>query len=53
MEGKGEGFHIRLPGVVFTGPNVMIYPQKIWFSEVSMDDVEAILSVLDGCVSVK
>ena len=40
-------------GLCTTGPNVMIYPQKVWFSEVSMDDVDAILSFLDGCVSVK
>jgi (2Fe-2S) ferredoxin len=29
-----------------TGPNIMIYPQKIWFSEVTHDDVPEILQTL-------
>jgi len=31
-------------GLCKKGPNVMIYPQKIWFSEVSVDDTEEIIS---------
>ncbi len=28
------------------GPNVMIYPQGIWFSKTTLDDVDAILDVV-------
>lgn len=28
------------------GPNVMIYPQGIWFSKSTLDDVDAILGVV-------
>ena len=31
-------------GLCAKGPNVMIYPQKIWFSDVSTDDVDLIIS---------
>ena len=31
------------------GSNVMIYPQKVWFSEVFSDDVDEIVSTI-GCV---
>ena len=30
-------------GICETGPNVMIYPQKILFSGVTLDDVDAIV----------
>ncbi|MBW1799673.1 MAG: (2Fe-2S) ferredoxin domain-containing protein [Deltaproteobacteria bacterium] len=30
-------------GLCNKGPNVMIYPQGIWFSEVSVDDLDPIL----------
>lgn len=30
-----------------TGPNVMIYPQRIWFSEVSRDDVGEIVTTIE------
>ncbi|SDZ94635.1 hypothetical protein SAMN05660420_00833 [Desulfuromusa kysingii] len=33
-------------GLCEKGANVMIYPQKIWFSEVAPDDVAAILATL-------
>ncbi len=41
-------------GLCATGPNVMIYPQKVLFSGVSPDDVDGIVSaierfVADGC----
>ncbi len=31
-------------GLCGKGPNVMIYPQKVWFSEVSTDDIGIIIS---------
>ena len=34
-------------GLCATGPNVMLYPQKLWFSEVSTDDVEGIISKVE------
>lgn len=34
-------------GVCAQGPNVMIYPQKIWFSEVFPDDVDEIVSTIE------
>ncbi len=35
-------------GLCGKGPNVMIYPQKIWFSEVSIDDVGQIVSQIEA-----
>mgnify|MGYP001806961170 CR=1 FL=1 len=37
-------------GVCSAGPNVMIYPQKVWFSNVSPDDVDEIIAVIESCV---
>ena len=37
-------------GLCNKGPNVMIYPQGIWFSEVSVDDVHPILSKVEEIV---
>jgi len=34
-------------GLCVNGPNVMIYPQRIWFSEVSPDDVDEIVSAIE------
>ena len=34
-------------GVCDAGPNIMIYPQKIWLSEVTKDDVPEILQLLE------
>jgi (2Fe-2S) ferredoxin len=34
-------------GLCARGSNVMIYPQKIWFSEVSPDDVGEIISTIE------
>ncbi len=34
-------------GLCEKGPNVMIYPQKIWFFEVSPDDVDEIVSTVE------
>jgi len=33
-------------GVCNAGPNVMIYPQRVWFSGVTTDDVEEIVDVI-------
>jgi (2Fe-2S) ferredoxin len=37
-------------GVCEAGPNIMIYPQKIWLSGVSIDDVPEILNTLEECM---
>jgi (2Fe-2S) ferredoxin len=37
-------------GVCDAGPNIMIYPQKIWLSDVSLDDVPAILQTLEEII---
>ena len=34
-------------GLCAKGPNVMVYPQKIWYSQVSTDDVDLILSKIE------
>ena len=34
-------------GLCAKGPNVMIYPQKVWFSEVLPDDVDEIVSTIE------
>lgn len=34
-------------GVCEDGPNIMIYPQKIWFSGVKLTDLPAILEQLE------
>lgn len=38
-------------GLCTTGPNVMIYPQKVLFSGVSPDDVESIVSAVERFVA--
>ena len=38
-------------GLCLNGPNVMIYPQKVWFSEVSPDDVKDIISTLERFIA--
>ncbi len=38
-------------GLCAEGANVIIYPQKIWLSEVSLDDVDEIIAVLETIVS--
>jgi (2Fe-2S) ferredoxin len=53
VEAKGWKGKVRVStsgclGVCGEGPNVMIYPQKLWFSGVSPDDVEAIVSTIEG-----
>jgi (2Fe-2S) ferredoxin len=34
-------------GFCAEGSNVMIYPQKVWFSEISPDDLDEIVSTID------
>ena len=34
-------------GLCAKGSNVMIYPQKVWFSEVFSDDVDEIVSTIE------
>lgn len=33
-----------------TGPNIMLYPQKIWFSAVSSDDLPEIIRTVEEIV---
>jgi len=40
-------------GLCADGPNVVIYPQKIWFSGVRPEDTAAILETVEGILSVK
>jgi (2Fe-2S) ferredoxin len=37
-------------GLCQKGPNVILYPQKIWFSEVLESDVPAIISEIESIV---
>ena len=30
------------------GPNVILYPQKVWFSEVSENDMSEVISTVEG-----
>lgn len=51
VDGKGGKCKVRVStsgcmGVCATGPNVMIYPQKLWYSGLSPDDVDAIVSAI-------
>jgi (2Fe-2S) ferredoxin len=34
-------------GLCAKGSNVMIYPQKVWFAEVTPDDVDQIVSAIE------
>ncbi|MCG6881017.1 MAG: (2Fe-2S) ferredoxin domain-containing protein [Deltaproteobacteria bacterium] len=35
-------------GLCAVGPNVMLYPQNVWFSGVSMGDVDLIVSKIES-----
>ncbi len=39
-------------GVCGSGPNVMIYPQKIWFSEVTLNSIDEILDEVTTIVNI-
>jgi (2Fe-2S) ferredoxin len=50
--GRGWKKHVRVStcgcmGLCGNGPNVIIYPQKNWFSEVSADDAGLIISKVE------
>ena len=38
-------------GLCAKGSNVMIYPQKIWFSEVFPEDVDELMATVQGIMS--
>ena len=38
-------------GLCSDGPNAILYPQKIWYSEVSIGDIPRILSKLEEIIS--
>ncbi len=38
-------------GVCAAGPNIMIYPQKIWLTKVALEDVPEILQIVGECVT--
>lgn len=38
-------------GLCADGPNVIVYPQQIWFADVSNDDVHTILTAVDGILN--
>ena len=38
-------------GLCAKGPNVMLHPQKIWFSEVSTDDVDLIMDKIQEALN--
>ena len=37
-------------GVCESGPNIMIYPQRIWFSGVTKDDLPEIIQIVEECL---
>ena len=38
-------------GVCGAGPNVMIYPQKIWYTGVKLEDIEEIITDIEDLLS--
>jgi (2Fe-2S) ferredoxin len=38
-------------GLCGNGPNVLIYPQKVWFSEITIGDIGKIVETVDGFLS--
>ncbi len=38
-------------GLCADGPNVILYPQKIWFSRVSEGDVSEVVEAVEGIVN--
>jgi (2Fe-2S) ferredoxin len=38
--------HCGCMGLCADGPNIVLYPQKIWFSDVCDDDIEEILAAV-------
>jgi (2Fe-2S) ferredoxin len=53
---RGWGKYVRVSqsgcmGLCSDGPNVILYPQKSWFSEVSISDIPSIVSKLEEIIS--
>jgi (2Fe-2S) ferredoxin len=38
-------------GLCGKGPNVLIYPQKVWFSETTIGDIGKVVETVDGFLS--
>lgn len=38
-------------GLCQKGPNVVIYPQNIWFSQVGLEDIEKIVKEMAGLIA--
>jgi (2Fe-2S) ferredoxin len=56
VEEKGWKGKVRIStsgcmGLCAKGSNVMVYPQKIWFSDVSPDDMGEIVSALESIMA--
>ncbi|NNJ70066.1 MAG: (2Fe-2S) ferredoxin domain-containing protein [Kiritimatiellales bacterium] len=57
IKSRGWKPHVRISdtgclGLCEKGPNVMIYPQKIWYSSVTPDDIPEILNTLESVIFV-
>lgn len=55
VDSKGWKGRVRISssgclGVCAEGPNVMIYPEKLWFSGVAPDDVQAIVAAIERLI---
>lgn len=58
VDGKGWKGKVRVStsgclGLCATGPNVLVYPQKVLFSGVSPEDAESIVSALEQFIDVQ
>lgn len=56
VEARGWKGKVRIStcgcmGLCAKGPNVMIYPQGLWFSGVTLDDTDQILETVSGFLS--
>lgn len=55
VHGRGWKGKVRIStsgcmGLCAKGSNVMLYPQKVWFSGVMPEDVDSILSTIEGLI---
>ena len=55
IKDKGLRYLVRVSkcgcmGLCTNGPNVIIYPQKIWFSKASLQDVDKIIEQIESVV---
>ncbi len=53
---RGWKPHVRISdtgclGICEKGPNIMIYPQKIWYSAVTVENIPEILDALESIIS--